>query len=137
MINPRFLLNIICTDLKVLQKQLKKAAKSRRKNNADALRDQVAEAASVLEESLAKIEPELFCKPGVTKHKFDELIETSACYKCGCKEGVLVQWLSPTTGRGLKRFSVVCANCWNITIRENDLQNAIKENNSMNHTLKQ
>ncbi len=122
-------------ELKEVQKTLKKAGKSRKKENISDLRKQVAQAATVLEKSLAKIEPERLCKPGVTKHKFDEMIETTACYKCGCKHGIVVQWLSKNTGRALRHFSIVCPNCWNLAVRERNLHDAVKENNIFNTTF--
>ncbi len=133
----RYKLEELCTELKEVQKTLKTAGKSRKKENVADVRKLITQAASALEKSLAKAEPERFCKPGVTKHKFDEMIETAACYKCGCKTGIVVQWLSPKSGRALRKFSVVCANCWNLAIRERTMHEAISENSKMNHTLKQ
>ncbi len=133
----RYQLETLHKDLKEVQKTLKKAGKSRKKENINDLRKLVSQAASALEKSLAKIEPERLCKPGVSKEKFDDMIETAACYKCGSHRGVVVQWLSQKTGRALKKFSVVCTNCWNLAIRESSINGAIKESNSMNHTLKQ
>lgn len=128
-------LETLCTELKDVQKTLKRTAKSRKKTTIADVRKLINEAASTLEESLAKIEPERLCKPDIGKHKFGEMVETSDCYKCGCQRGVLIQWLSPNTGRALRRFSVVCANCWNLTVRETSIVKAVSENNTINKTF--
>ena len=132
MTNLREKLEVLCTELATVQKTLKKAGKSRKKENLADVRKLISEAASTIEQSLANIEPERLCKPGVGKQKFDEMIETSCCYKCGSKRGVVVQWLSPNTGRALRRFSIVCENCWNLAIRERTIAEVIKENNNIN-----
>lgn len=129
-------LETLCTELSAIQKTLKKAGKSRKKESLVDIRKQISEAAASMDKAIAAIEPERLCKPGVGKKKYDELIETTGCYKCGCKRGLLVQWLSPNTGRALRRFSVVCENCWNLAIRERTIQEAIAETNKMNWALK-
>ncbi len=131
----RYQLETLHKELKEVQKTLKKAGKSRKKEDLSDIRKLISQAASVLEKSLAKIEPERFCTPGVSKEKFDDMIETAACYKCGCKHAHVVQWLSKNTGRALRKFSVVCANCWNVTVRERTVLEAIAENNNINRTF--
>ena len=125
-------LETLCTELLAVQKTLKKAGKSRKKQSLADVRKLISEAAASLETCLADINGERLCKPGVGKKKHDEMIETSCCYKCGCKRGLLVQWLSPSTGRALRRFSVVCENCWNVSIRERTIAGVIEENNNIN-----
>ena len=128
-------LETFCTELKDVQKTLKKAGKSRKKENIADVRKVVNDAAMAMEQSLKNIESERLCKPGVSKKKHDEMVETTGCYKCNCKRGVLVQWLSVNTGRALRRFSVVCSHCWNVNIRERTIDDAIKENNKINRTF--
>ena len=135
MTNLREKLETLCTELATVQKTLKKAGKSRKKQSLADVRRLISETASTLEQSLASIEPERLCRPGVSKQKYDEMIATSCCYKCGCKRGVVVQWLSPNTGRALRRFSIVCENCWNLTIRERTITGVIEENNNINRTF--
>jgi len=128
-------LETLCTELKDVQKTLKKAGKSRKKENIADVRRVVNDAAVSLEKSLAAIDDERLCRAGVSKKKHDEMIEMSCCYKCGSKRGIVVQWLSVNTGRALRRFSLVCAHCWNINIRERTIDDAIKENNKINRTF--
>ena len=128
-------LETFCKQLESVQKTLKKAGKSRKKEEITDVRKIIREAASVIEKSLADIESERLCRPGVTKNKYDEMVETAGCYKCACKRGILLQWLSPKSGRALRRFSVVCENCWNLAIRERTRHEAIAENQKMNRTL--
>ena len=135
MTNLREKLETLCTELATVQKTLKKAGKSRKKQSLADVRRLISETASTLEQSLASIEPERLCRPGVSKQKYDEMIATSCCYKCGSKRGVVVQWLSPNTGRALRRFSIVCENCWNLTIRERTINGVIEENNNINRTF--
>ena len=132
MTNLREKLETLCTELNEVQKTLKKAGKSRKKQSLTDIRKLISEAASTIEQSLAALEPERLCRPGVSKQKFDEMIATSCCYKCGCKRGVVVQWLSPNTGRALRRFSIVCENCWNLAVRERTIAGVIEENNNIN-----
>jgi len=125
-----------CKELETVHKTLKKAGKSRsKKEDITDVRKLIREATSAIEKSLKDIENERLCRPGVTKCKHDEMVETAGCYKCGCKSGQLLQWLSPKSGRALRRFSVVCENCWNLAIRERTKHEAIAENQKMNRTL--
>jgi len=128
-------LEIFCKQLECVQKTLKKAGTSRKKTDIADVRKLIREAASTIEKSLADIENERPCKPGVSKSKHDEMVETSGCYKCGCKRGMVMQWLSPKSGRALRRFSVVCENCWNLAVRERTRHEAVAENQKMNRTL--
>lgn len=135
MIDLREKLEAFCVELKAMQKTLKKAGKSRKKETLTDVRKLMSETADSLDKAIAAVDPERLCKPGVPKHKFDEMVETSCCYKCGCRQGLLIQWLSPNTGRALRRFSVVCANCWNLTVRESCIGKAVSENNKFNKTF--
>jgi len=128
-------LETFCIQLEAVHKTLKKAGKSRKKEDITNIRKLMRDAASVIEQSLADIENERITKPGVTKSKHDEMVETAGCYKCGCNEGLLLQWLSPKSGRALRRFSVVCERCWNLGIRERTKHEAIAENQKMNRIL--
>ena len=128
-------LEAFCVQLETVHKTLKKAGKSRKKEDIADIRNLIREAASAIEQSLADIENERICRPGVTKCRHDTMVETAGCYKCGAKQGQLIQWLSPKSGRALRRFSVVCECCWNILIRERTKQEAILENQKMNRTL--
>ncbi|MCL2118779.1 MAG: hypothetical protein FWH27_10180 [Planctomycetaceae bacterium] len=128
-------LETFCTKLEVVQKTLKQAGKSRKNADITDLRKLIREAASAIEKSLADIENERISKPGITKSKHDEMVETTGCYKCGAKQAILMQWLSPKSGHALRRFSVVCENCWNLAVREPTRHEAIAENNTMNRTL--
>ena len=132
MTNLREKLETLCAELATVQKTLKKAGKSRKKESLADVRKLISEAAASLETCLTDINNERLCKPGIGKQKFDEMIETSCCYKCGSKRGLVVQWLSPNTGRALRRFSIVCENCWNLAIRERTIAEVIKENNNIN-----
>ncbi|MCL2118012.1 MAG: hypothetical protein FWH27_06245 [Planctomycetaceae bacterium] len=129
-------LETFCKQLEDVHKTLKKAGKSRSKKTDIAdVRKLIRESASVIEKSLADIENDRPCKPGVSKSKHDEMVETAGCYKCACKTGMLMQWLSPKSGHALRRFSVVCENCWNLAVRERTRHEAIAENQKMNRTL--
>jgi len=128
-------LETFCTQIEIVQKTLKKAGKSRKKESIVDVRKLIHEVALVIEKSLADIEKERPCKPGVSKAKYAELIEMLKCHQCGCNRGLLVQWLSPNTGRALRRFSVVCENCWNLVVRERTICDAILENNKMQWAL--
>ena len=129
-------LETFCVQLETVHKTLKKAGKSRKKTEDIAdVRKLIREAASAIEQSLADIENERICRPGVTKCRHDTMVETAGCYKCGAKRGQLIQWLSPKSGRALRRFSVVCEQCWNVLIRERTKHEAITENQKMNRTL--
>jgi len=128
-------LETFCAELEIVQKTLKKAGKSRKKADIADVRKLIREAATVIEKSLADIESERPCRPGVMKNKYDEMVETAGCYKCGSKRGMVMQWLSPKSGRALRRFSVVCENCWNLAVRERTKHEAIAENQKMNRTL--
>lgn len=126
---------VLCKQLEAVHKILKKAGKSRKKEDITDIRKLIRESASAIEKSLANIENERLCKPGVTKSKHDEMVETDGCYKCGSKEGQLLQWLSPKSGHALRRFSVICEQCWNLIVRERTKHEAIAENQKMNRTL--
>ena len=129
-------LEAFCVQLETVHKTLKKAGKSRNKKEDIAdIRNLIREAASTIEQSLTDIENERLCRPGVTKSRHDKMVETAGCYKCGAKQGQLIQWLSPKSGRALRRFSVVCECCWNILIRERTKHEANTENQKMNRTL--
>jgi hypothetical protein len=128
-------LETLCTRLETVQKTLKTAGKSRKNVDIADIRKLIREAASTIEKSLADIENERLCKPGVSKSKHDKMVETVECYKCGCKQAILMQWLSPKSGHALRSFSVVCENCWNLAVREPTRHAAIAENNTMNRTL--
>ena len=126
---------VLCKQLEAVHKILKKAGKSRKKEDITDIRKLIRESASAIEKSLANIENERLCKPGVTKSKHDEMVETDGCYKCGSKQGNLLQWLSPKSGHALRRFSVICEQCWNLIVRERTKHEAIAENQKMNRTL--
>ena len=127
---------VLCKQLEDVHKTLKKAGKSRSKKEDIAdVRKLIRESASTIEKSLKDIEDERLCRPGVTKSKHDEMVETDGCYKCGSKQGNLLQWLSPKSGHALRRFSIICGNCWNLAIRERTKHEAIAENQKMNRTL--
>jgi len=129
-------LEVFCKQLDAVHKTLKKAGKSRsKKEDITDVRKLIREAASTIEKALKAIEDERLRRPGVTKSKHDEMVETDGCYKCGCKEGQLLQWLSPKSGHALRRFSVICEQCWNLTVRERTKHEAIAENQKMNRTL--
>ncbi|MCL2119891.1 MAG: hypothetical protein FWH27_15850 [Planctomycetaceae bacterium] len=128
-------LETLCVQIEDVHKTLKTAGKSRKKTDIADLRKLIREAASTIEKSLADIENERLCKPGVSKSKHDEMVETTGCYKCGGKQAILMQWLSPKSGHALRRFSVVCENCWNLAVCEPTRHEAIAENNTLNRTL--
>ncbi len=127
-------LESLCVELKAVQTVLKKAGKSRKKTDVAELRKTIRDAASSLEKSLAAVEPERFGRPGIPKTRQWELVATTPCYKCGGKDARLVQWLSPLTGRPLKKFSVICEGCWNVAVRERGIRDAVRENDNFNRT---
>ena len=62
------------------------------------------------------------------------MIHTTRCHKCGCETGDVVQWLSKATGRGIKQYSVICSNCWNINVKANEVCKAIGKHDKIAQT---
>ena len=79
---------------------------------------------------------------GQSKRKSDVLLakhwqaEGKPCHKCGCKCGAVVQWRDRETGKLMRKYSIICGNCWNVLVREKTPLDAILANDNMNHDLK-
>ena len=111
---------------------LKKSLKAIKKNrkNPTAYKEATTEAIGFVNSIIGHLP----CKSGMTCDKMFMLIETTACYKCGCGTGNVVQWLSTHTGRAIKQYAVVCSNCWNLNAKANSFSEAVKNHNNIAKT---
>ena len=112
--------------------ELKKSLKAIKKNrkNPTAYKEATTEAIGFIESIIGHLP----CKSGMTRTEMSMLIETTTCYKCGCKTGNVVQWLSTHTGRAIKQYAVVCSNYWNLNAKATSFSEAIKGHNNIAKT---